>query len=180
MTDWLTNQPTPWSRVLLEKQTVSKSRNLPPFYVTRLKVHYRVYKNPSLVPILMQIDPVHTFITYFSKIHSNIIPPSMPRCCKWSLPFIFSNQNCIYFHLTSTCYMPCQSHRHKFDHPNNIWWNLEVTNILIMKSSPVWCDFLPPSQVVGVVIVTRDIIVLSSKYSPQHPFLKHPKFAPFP
>jgi len=33
-----------------------------------LKVHYRVQKSPPLIPI-----PVHTFLQYFPKIHSNII-----------------------------------------------------------------------------------------------------------
>jgi hypothetical protein len=43
------------------------------------KVHYRVHKNPLLVPILSQINPVHTTASYNSKIHFNIIllPTSM-------------------------------------------------------------------------------------------------------
>jgi len=40
--------------------------------------------------------PVHTFPSYFSKIHSNITFPSMPRSSEWSLPFRFTNQYIVF------------------------------------------------------------------------------------
>jgi hypothetical protein len=38
------------------------------------KVHYRIHKSPLPVPVLSQIDPVHTIPPYLSEIHFNIVP----------------------------------------------------------------------------------------------------------
>jgi len=51
---------TPCSTVLLEKLTgFLLVKKFPAFYETR-KVHYRNHKLPPSVPILSQLDPVHT------------------------------------------------------------------------------------------------------------------------
>jgi len=44
-----------------------------PRLVLNFKVHYRVHKSPSLVPVLSQMHPVPTLPSYFPKIHSNVI-----------------------------------------------------------------------------------------------------------
>jgi hypothetical protein len=51
------------------------------------------HKSPPLVPVLSQIHQVQIFPPYFTKIHFNIIFPSMPMSSEWSLPFTLTDQN---------------------------------------------------------------------------------------
>ena len=67
------------------------------------KVHYRIHKSPSPVPILNQTDLAHAPTSHFLKIHLNIILQSTPGCSKWSLSLRFPHQNPLLSTIRATC-----------------------------------------------------------------------------
>jgi len=87
-----------------EANSHSVSQKIPTFYGTQ-KILYHVHNSQPLITVLSHMHPLHSFPSYFPKIHSNIISLPMPRSSEWFLPFRFSDQNFVCIsHLSHVCY----------------------------------------------------------------------------
>jgi hypothetical protein len=70
--------------ILTEPVELSTTEGFISFAVTQLhsilwnlKVNYHIHNSPPLVLILSQNNPVHTTLSYLSKIHLNIVTYTM-------------------------------------------------------------------------------------------------------
>jgi len=121
-----------WGKFLIEKLTGSQLVNkFATFYGTRRPIidftsarHLSLFWARSIKFMLP---------SYFLKIYLIIILPSTLGSSKWPLFLSFPHQNPVRTSpLPHTCYMPRPSHSSQFDHPNNIWWGVQLIKLLIM------------------------------------------------
>jgi hypothetical protein len=119
-----------------EADSLSATQQIPRL-LWNTKFHYHIHNSPPLVPILRQMNSVHTFPPYFPKVHSYISFPSTISSSVWCLPFRFLDKNFVCISpLFHAGYMPHLSHMPSIDHPNNTLWSLQVMKFLITQSSP--------------------------------------------
>ena len=93
----------------------------------------------SVYPVPVQSTPPHPTSCGF---RFSIIMLPKPWCSRWSVLLRSGQQNPLCTSPVScTCYMPRPSHC-SFDHPNNIWWLVQIVKLLVTWSSPVSCYFI--------------------------------------
>ena len=77
----------------------------------------------QLVPVLIQINPIHVLLSCWFKIHSGIFLPSMSWFSKW-FPSVPPKMQCVCLFCAIICHIPSTSEMLWFVHTNNIWWGL--------------------------------------------------------
>jgi hypothetical protein len=98
-----------------------------PHIIWNSKVHYRTHNCPPPAPILSQINPVHTPTSHFLKNQYNIILSSTSTSSNWSLSLRPPDKNAVNSSpLSDTCYMSWLCQASRFDHPNNMWWAVQI------------------------------------------------------
>jgi hypothetical protein len=70
------------------------------------KVHYRVHKSPQPIPVLSQMNPVHTLTPYFLKIHFIIVLHLLLGLESSHFPSGFPTKIVHAFSSPHACYMP--------------------------------------------------------------------------
>jgi hypothetical protein len=131
------------------------------------KFHYRVHHNsPLLVPILSQINPVHTHAFYSFQIHFNIIL----HICLGLPGGLFSSgfpSKALYWLAFSRMRATCPA-------------SVILVDLIILVNRPTGRVETVKFLITQFLPASYYSISLRSKYSPQHTVLKHPRSMFFP
>jgi hypothetical protein len=129
-------------------------------------VHRRVHKNPPTVPILSQMNPLHTSPANLLKIHSDSVSHLRLGLPSRLFPSGFPTKT-LYTFLSHECHMSRPRNSPGLNLPSDIWEWVQIMKLLIVQLPPFSCYFIP----------------LRTKYHPQNAVLKHhqcgrPRFTP--
>jgi hypothetical protein len=128
------------------------------------KVHYRIHKGLSLVPILSHINPIHTIPSYLSKIHFNIVHHLHLGLPSGLFPSgLFPPIS--YMHSSSpphSCYMFCLSYPPWLYHSNYTLRRVQLMNLPIVQFSPPSCQYIFHPNILLSVLISNTLSICSS------------------
>ena len=122
--------PILWNRLLPEKLTGPQLvKKFPAFYGTRRFITVYTSGRHLSLSWASSIQSMPPFP--FLKIHFHIIFPSIPRSSKWFFYLQVPHQNPVCTSpVPHMCHIIHSCHSSWFDHPNHIWWGVEIMKLL--------------------------------------------------
>ena len=122
------------------------------------------FKAPATLPCIHLHQSSLGLPSHFLKIHADIILPSTPRSSKWFPSLKSPHQN-----PASTSPVPHTWHMPRpLDHPNNIWWGIQIRMVLVMQSSPLPCHV--PLMPIRLPQHTQPMLSLNVRDPFSHPY----------
>jgi len=96
-------------------------------------VHYCIHKRPAPVRIMSYINPVPANASHFLKFNFHIVFSFISRFSKRSFSLRSPHQNPVCASpLHHTYHVPRLLHSSWFYRPNNIWWGVQIIELLPM------------------------------------------------
>ena len=104
--------------------------------------HAANYSEVPLLPLswvrsMQSMTPVNFLKISFNVIHLHL------GLSNGLLPSAFPTKTVSTSTFRHICHIPRPSNSFWFDHPNNIWWGIQIMEILIMQSFPLSCSLIP-------------------------------------
>jgi len=124
-----TQPPLRACRVLQKLTGIQLVKKLPAFYGTRRFItaltayHLFLFWARSI----KSMPPFHLL-----RIHFNLILPSTPDLPNGLFPSGRHQNHVCTSRLSHKCHLPCRSDCDWFDHPINVWWGIQIMNLLVM------------------------------------------------